>query len=149
MAEPEQSESAETAMPVTAAPAPKRRRARRVIVRLLGLLLAIVAGLIVTFFTIDLGPYLRELAERQGSNYLERPMHIGRLSAKLTPGVFVVEDLVIEGLRPGDRPFLRASKIEVVVPWWTVFTRKLVIESVEMTDWQMLVETWPGTPANP
>ena len=33
-------------------------------------------------------------------------MHIGRLSAKLTPGEFVVEDLVIEGLTPQDRPFL-------------------------------------------
>ena len=70
-------------------------------------------------------------------------MHIGRLSAKITPGVFVVEDLVIEGLQPADRPFLKAKKIEVVVPWWTIFTRKLIIESVEMTDWDMVVETWP------
>ena len=76
-------------------------------------------------------------------------MHIGRLSAKLTPGVFVVEDLVIEGLEPGHRPFLKAKKIEVVLPWWTIFTRKLIVESVEMTDWDMLVETWPSSPGFP
>ena len=38
-------------------------------------------------------------------------MHIGRLSAKLTPGEFVVEDLLIEGLTPPDRPFLKAKTI--------------------------------------
>ncbi len=88
---------------------------------------------------------------------MERPMHIGRLSAKLTPGVFVIEDLMIEGLSPQDRPFLKAKKIEVRVPWWTVFTRKLLIESVALTDWDMVVESWPGgrhsfpkvTPKNP
>ena len=36
------------------------------------------------------------------------------------PGVFVIEDLVIEGLTPQDRPFLTARKITVEVPWWTV-----------------------------
>ncbi len=71
-------------------------------------------------------------------------MHIGRLSAKLTPGVFVVEDLLIEGLTPQDRPFLKAKKIDVRLPWWTAFSRKLIIESVTMTDWDMVVESWPG-----
>ena len=83
---------------------------------------AIVAGALVTFFTIDLGPHLRERAEREGTNYMQRPLHIGRLSAKLTPGVFVVDDIVIEGLEPGHRPFLKAKKIEVVLPWWSIFT---------------------------
>jgi hypothetical protein len=69
-------------------------------------------------------------------------MRIGRLSAKLRPGVFVVEDLMIEGLTPTDPPFLTAKKITVELPWWTAFTRKLTIESVEMTDWRMVVETF-------
>ena len=51
-------------------------------------------------------------------------MHIGRLSAQLTPGVFVVEDLMIEGLTPQDRPFLTAKKITVEVPWWTMFSQQ-------------------------
>ncbi len=117
--------------------------------RLLGLLVAVIVGLIVTGFAIDLGPYIRGIAEKQGSNYLKRPMHIGRLSAKLTPGVFVVEDLVIEGLEPQSRPFLRAKKITVDFPWWTVFTRKLIIESVTMTDWEMVLETFPSSPEYP
>jgi len=110
---------------------------------------AVVAGLFVAFFTVDLGPSLRALAEREGSKYVQRPIHIGRLSAKLTPGVFVVENLVIEGLAPTDRPFLRAKKIEVIVPWWTIVNRKLIVESVEMTDWDMLVEAWPSSPEFP
>ena len=69
-------------------------------------------------------------------------MHIGRLSARLTPGVFVIEDVMIEGLAPQDRPFLTAKQITVKLPWWTAFTRKLTIESIEMTDWHMLVEKW-------
>jgi hypothetical protein len=132
------------------APASDERRAwRRYGLGLLAVVVAIVAGVLVTVFTVDLGPSLVARAEKEGSKYLERPMHIGRLSAKITPGVFVVEDLVIEGLRPTDRAFLKAKKIQVVVPWWTVFTRKLIIESVEMTDWQMVVESWPGSPAYP
>ena len=71
-------------------------------------------------------------------------MHIGRLSAKFRPGVFVIEDLLIEGLTPQDRPFLKAKKIEVTLPWWTAFSRKLVVESITMTDWDMTVESWVG-----
>src|SRR5207342_2755617 len=91
---------------------PTTVRRRSPLVRALRTVLAIVTAIVaagfVTLFTIDLGPELRGRAEREGSKFIERPMHIGRLSAKLTPGVFVVEDLVIEGLQPADSPFLKA-----------------------------------------
>ena len=122
----------------------RQRRLRRVLLRLMAVMVAVVAAAFATLFTVDLGPSLRQLAEREGSKYMERPMHIGRLSAKLTPGDFVIEDLLIEGLTPQDRPFLKAKKITVSVPWWTVFTRKLVVESVTLTDWDMVVESWAG-----
>jgi hypothetical protein len=122
----------------------RKRRLRRVLLRLLAVVVAVVAALLATFFTVDLGPGLRERAEREGTKYMERPIHIGRLSAKLTPGEFVVEDLLIEGLTPQDRPFLKAKKIAVKVPWWTAFSRKLVVESVTLTDWDMVVEAWAG-----
>jgi hypothetical protein len=135
----------------------RTRRLRRVLLRLFAVVVAIVAAVLTTVLTFDLGPNLREIAEREGTKYMERPMRIGRLSAKLTPGVFVIEDLLIEGLTPTDRPFLKARKIEVRVPWWTAISRKLIVESVTMTDWEMLVESWPGgrhsfpkvTPKNP
>lgn len=125
-------------------PKPKRPRVRRAVLRAAALLLAVVIGVLVTVLTIDLGPELKGLAEREGSKYLKRPMHIGRLSSRLVPGVFVVEDLVIEGLTPEDRPFLTAKTITVRLPWWSIVTRRLVIESVTMTDWTMLVETFPN-----
>ena len=128
----------------TGTPAPRRGRKRRLALRAAAVLLAIVAGLLVTVFTIDLGPYVREQAERAGSNYLKRPMHIGRLVAKLTPGEFEVHDLRIEGLAPQDRPFLVAKKITVKLPWWTAFRRRLLIESVTMTDWEVVIETFPN-----
>jgi translocation-and-assembly-module (TAM) inner membrane subunit TamB-like protein len=146
MHEPQPQQDEPGPLPEPDRPSPGRSRWRRYPLTLLALVVAIVAGAIATFFTVDLGPSLRQLAEREGSKFIERPMHIGRLSAKVRPGVFVVEDLVIEGLRPTDRPFLKAKKIEVVLPWWTIFRRELIVESVEMTDWDMVVETWPSSP---
>src|SRR5688572_22888385 len=98
---------------------PVRRSRRRILVRVGAVLLAIAAGLLITSLAVDLGPSLRARAEREGSRLVQRPMRIGRLSARLVPGVFVVEDVVIEGLTPKDRPFLTARKITVRLPWWT------------------------------
>lgn len=125
-------------------PRSKRRLAGRVLLRLLAVGVAVLAAVVVSVFSVDLGPSLRGLAEREGAKFMERPMRIGRLSAKLTPGLFVIEDLVIEGLTPEDRPFLTAGQITVQVPWWTAFSRRLIVESVTMTDWAMVVETFPG-----
>jgi autotransporter translocation and assembly factor TamB len=129
--------------------APKWRRARRIVVRVLAVLVAVLAGLFVAFFTVDLGPELKGVAEREGSKYLKRTMHIGKLSAKLRPGEFVLDDLVIEGLTPQDRPFLVAKKVTVTVPWWTVFQRWIIIDSITMTDWEMVIETFPASPGFP
>ena len=108
----------------------------------------IIAGLlavsIVTTLTIDLGPALRQLAEREGSQYIERPMHIGRLSVRVLTGRFVVEDVVIEGLAPTDRPFLRAESIEVSLWWPALVRREVLLDSIEMTGWTMVVETFPN-----
>src|SRR5436853_4905831 len=60
---------------------------------------AALAVCIVTTLTVDLGPALRALAEREGSRRIERPMHIGALSVRLFNGRFVLDDFVIEGLR--------------------------------------------------
>jgi hypothetical protein len=129
-----------------AAPEPqeprRRRRVPRVVVRLAAVLLAVVVSLVLTGLTVDLGPAVRKRAETEGSKYLLRPLHIGRVSARLIPGVFEFEDLVIDGLTPGDRPFLTAKKVTVRLPWWTIASRRLIVESVDMTDWNMVVETF-------
>ncbi|MEO8481429.1 MAG: translocation/assembly module TamB domain-containing protein [Acidobacteriota bacterium] len=135
-------------------PAPTRdgfgRVTRRWARRGLALVVAIVAGLLFTVLTIDLGrlfPQLRGLAERQASNYLERPAHIGRLSAMITPGDFAIEDLVIEGRRPGDRPFMRVKRVTLHLNWWPLLRNILHPQfhvELRLIDWDMTVESWPG-----
>jgi hypothetical protein len=99
-----------------------------------------LAVTLVTSVTVDLGPALKGQAEKAGSNYLKRQMRIGRLSVHLASGKYVVEDLVIDGLTPESRPWLRAKRIEVSMPWSTLFDRRIVFDAIDMTDWDMYVE---------
>ena len=127
----------------------KRLRGHRV-VRYVSLCLMIIVALLaaamVTSVTIDLGPVVRARAEDAGSKYIERPLHIGALKIRLLTGKVLVEDLKIDGLHPGDRPFFSAKQIAVALDWVPAFSRQpdITISSVEMTDWQMLVEKWDG-----
>jgi hypothetical protein len=107
--------------------------------------LSLIAIAALTALQIDLGPSVRSVAEAAGSNFLKRPMHIGRLSIHLWSGRFVVEDLRIEGLAPTDRPFLIAKRIYVSMPWWTVIrSRQILFDSIEMSGWRMVIEDFDG-----
>ena len=103
----------------------------------------VLAVVVVTTLTVDLGPVGKTYAERYGSQYLERPLHIGHISFRLWTGRFLIEDLEIEGVTPESRPFLRAARIEVAVPWGTLLDRRVVLRSIEMTDWRMYLEVLP------
>ena len=114
------------------APVPRARRAGvgRWGLRLLALIVAVVSGLIVTFFSIDLGPRVKGLAERQGSKGLLRPLHIGQVRALVGRGEFEVTDVVIEGLKPTDTPFLVAEQdIDDVKSVLTTVRSKDLIEA--------------------
>ena len=73
----------------------------------------ILAVAVVTSVSVDVGPLLKTLAEEQGSRYIERPMHIGRMEVRLWDGSYIIEDLRIEGLTPTAEPFLVAKRITV------------------------------------
>jgi hypothetical protein len=103
---------------------------------------ALLAAAIVSSLTIDLGPAVRSWAERVASNQLKRPIHIGRLSIHVLSGRVIVEDFSIDGLRPADRPFFSAKRLAVALDWSTLVRKDITIETVDMTDWQMLVERW-------
>src|SRR6478735_9449271 len=64
----------------------------------------IVAVLLVSTLTIDLGPALKARAEKAGSDWLERKLTIGRLGVHLGSGHFDVENLLIGGMLPGEPP---------------------------------------------
>ena len=122
---------------------PLTQKTRRILRRLVVTCAVLLAVAFVTTVTVDLGPALKARAEAAGSEFMGRPMHIGRLSAHLWRGRFVVEGLVIEGLTPDARPFLIADHITVSMPWTTLVNRRVVFDAIEMTDWRMYVETFP------
>src|SRR5262245_42398629 len=101
-----------------------------------------LAATLVSVVTIDLGPSLRTRAETAGSNWLERPMHIGRLGVHIASGEFVIEDLRIEGLTPESPPWLVARRIDVGLTWGALFHREVLIHSIEMADWKMSVQSF-------
>jgi hypothetical protein len=102
-----------------------------------------IAVALATTVTVDLGPSLKGRAEREGSGWIDRPMHIGRLAIHLGRGRFLIEDLRIEGLTPESRPWLVAKRIEVSLTWRALFHREVLLDAIEMTDWRMVVETFP------
>ena len=121
---------------------PVTQKTRRILRRIVATCAVILAVVLVTTVTVDLGPSLKARAEKAASDFMRRPMHIGRLSVRLWLGRFVLEDVVIDGL-PGNRPFLVAKSIDISMPWSTLFNRRVVFDSVEMSDWDMYVETFP------
>jgi hypothetical protein len=122
---------------------PRRRRVWRVLRLVLGSAVAVLVALLVALSVIDVGPSLKARAERGGSRLINRPLHIGRLSARIVPGRFVLEDVRIEGLRPDHAPFFTARRIVVRLPWWTALRGELFIDGIAVSDWTMQIETWP------
>jgi hypothetical protein len=122
----------------------RRHRAVRISVSVVTLTIAVLVAVIVASLTIDLGPSVRELGERQASKQLKRPVRIGKLSIHLLRGRILVEDFSIGGLEPKDRPFFTARHLSLGLNWLTAFRRvpEFTITSVELTDWNMLVERW-------
>jgi len=130
---------------------PPQKASTRVVIakwtrRALAVVVAVVAALILLVFSVDLGrfPDLKARAERAASNWLQRPVHIGKLGASLVPGVFTVDEVVIDGKHPGDRPFFRAGRVYVYVPLWSLAARRANLPvQLWLTDWQMTVENFP------
>ena len=101
---------------------------------------AVAAGSLVSVTTIDLGPSLRAQAERAFADYIDRPVTIGRLSTYLALGSFLVEDIEIGGLNPGDRPFFRADRLTISTAWGPLLQGEVLVDTVELSGWRMLVE---------
>ncbi len=101
---------------------------------------ALIAGSVVSVTTIDLGPSLRAQAERAFADYIDRPVTIGRLGTYLAPGRFLLEDLEIGGLNPGDRPFFQAERLTISTAWGPLLQGEVLVDAVELRGWRMLVE---------
>jgi hypothetical protein len=119
------------------------RGTRTVTRRVLMTCAVILAAAFVSSVTVDLGPALRAQAEKQGSNFLKRPMHIGRLGVWLWGGQFQLDDFVLEGLTPQSPPFLTVKRLRLGLPWTTLFRRQVVFSSIDLDGWNMVVEMMP------
>jgi hypothetical protein len=108
--------------------------------------MALLAASVVSTLTVDVGWLLDDQAERAAADYLKRPVSIGSLRLHVTSGHILMEGFSIGGVKDGDRPFFTAGRLSVALDWSTLFTRPstITVRSVELTDWQMLVEKWPG-----
>ena len=122
---------------------PVTQGTRRFTRRLVATCAVILAAAVVTTVTVDLGPALRGQAERQGTRFLQRPIHIGRLGVHLWGGQFQLDDLVIEGITPQSPPFLTVKRLRLGMPWSTLVSRRIVFDSIELDGWNMVVEMMP------
>lgn len=103
----------------------------------------VAAAALVGLVTVDLGPAVRARAAQGLGAYLDREVDIGRVGIRLLRGRFVVEDLTIGGLNPGDRPFLTAERISLSVDWSALLHGEFLADAVTMRDWRMLAESFP------
>ena len=120
---------------------PVTRIVRTFVRRTMMVCAVILAVTFVTTISADVGPALRRQAEEQGSRYMERRLHIGNMHVVLWNGSYIFEDVMIEGLKPESIPFFTAKRIVLSMPWRTLFNRRIVFDAIELTDWQMHVET--------
>ena len=106
---------------------------------------AILASSVVSTLTVDLGPGLRALAERGASSRLKRAVRMGSLSVRVFTGRFMIANLTIDGRKPEDKLFFTARQISIALDWSAALQRRpdFNVTSVDIVDWQMLVEEWP------
>jgi hypothetical protein len=119
---------------------PLTQRTRVIVRRVTATLAVVLAVIVVTGVTVDLGPALKKQAETQGSRFIERPLHIGRLSVRLWNGQFELDDVVIEGISPQAPPFLSVKRLRVGLLWAPLVRRQVVLSSLDMDGWTMFME---------
>ncbi len=119
---------------------PVVRTARTFVRRTVMVCAVILAVTVVTTISADVGPALHKLAEEQGMRYMERPLHIGDMQVRLWDGAYIFEDLRIDGLTADSIPFFTAKRIVLSMSWRPLFNRRIVFDTIELTDWRMHVE---------
>ncbi len=107
-----------------------------------------IAVAMVSIVTIDLGPVLRRRAEAEASAFIARPVHIGRLSLNLGLGRLVLDDVLVEGITKRHDPWLVAKRLEVSLTWGALLHREVLIDSAEISDWRLIVESYPNAVHN-
>jgi hypothetical protein len=103
-----------------------------------------IAVALVSIVTVDVGPVIRARAEAEASRFIDRPVHIGRLGVNIGRGQLVIDDLVVDGITAAHDPWLVAKHIELSLTWKAILDREVLVDSVEMSDWRLIVESYPN-----
>lgn len=102
----------------------------------------LIAVLLVSVVTIDVGPVIRRRAEVEASKFIDRPVRIGRLGVNLGRGRLVLDDVFVEGVTAETMPWLVARRIELSLTWQALLGRELLFDAVELDDWTLVVESY-------
>jgi hypothetical protein len=70
-------------------------------------------------------------------------MTIGRLGIHIGAAASSSRNLRIEGMFPNEPPWLEVSRLDVGLSWSALLHREVLLDSIEMTDWRMTVESFP------
>ena len=114
----------------------------------LGIVIAVLGAAVVSSLTVDIGPWARGPAARYLSDQVQRPVHIGAMRVNVLSALMLgrveLDDFRIDGRAPSDRPFFTAKRLNASMDWWPAIARRpnITVTSVELIDWQMLVEKW-------
>jgi hypothetical protein len=98
-----------------------------------------VAVLLVSVIAVDLGPALRRKAEVEGSRWIDRPLHIGRMALNLGRGRLVLEDVRVEGLTADHDPWFVAGRVELSLTWRALLDRRVLNDTAVIADWRLMV----------
>jgi hypothetical protein len=107
-----------------------------------------IAVALVSIVTVDVGPVIRARAEAEASRFIDRPVHIGRLGVNIGRGRLVIDDLVVDGLTAAHDPWLVAKHLELSLTWRAILGREVLIDSAEISDWRLIVESYPNAVHN-
>jgi hypothetical protein len=109
---------------------------------------AVLVAVSIASLTLDLGPVARAAAEDYASREIDQDVRIGSLRINVLKGTLFGQvealDVAIGGKNEGDRPFFTAKRVSASIDWWYAIARRpnFTITSVELHDWNMLVEKW-------
>lgn len=102
----------------------------------------VIAVLLVSIVTIDVGPVVRRRAELAASEFIDRPVRFGRLGLNIGRGRLVLEDVWVQGVTADTPAWLVAKRVELALTWKALLGREVLFDLAEIDGWTLTVESY-------